>query len=56
MSILLQEGLPVVENGAKREMRRFLSEICQMIEMCSVNAIVDFLRFQSKILYRLYIT
>ena len=37
-------------NGAKHKMRRSLSEIyldyCQMIEMCSVNGIVDFLRSQ----------
>ena len=47
-------------NGTKHKMRRFLSEIfldqCQMIEMCSVNSIVDFLRSQSKIIYQLYIT
>ena len=27
-----------------------------MIEICSMNAIVDFLRLQSKIVYRLYLT
>ena len=40
-------GYQWFENGTKREMRRFLSEIfldeCQMIEMCSVNSTVDFL-------------
>ena len=53
-------GYQCLKNGAKRKMRRFLfrniSGLCQMIEICSMNAIVNFLRFQSKIVYRLYIT
>ena len=47
-------------NGRKQKMQRILSDIfmvkCEMIEMCSVNDIVYFLRFQSKIVYLLYIT
>ena len=60
MSILLWEGVPVVLKWRKTENAkvfiRNISGLLSMIEMCSMNGTFDFLRFQSKTLYLLYIT
>ena len=59
MSILLRVGLPAGRKWGEAEnakvFNRNISGLMLNDEMCSMNGIVDFLRFKSKIVYRLYI-